>query len=61
MQLTESFAMIPPSSVSGFYIAHPKANYFAIPKIDKDQLQSWCQRKNIADIKQGEKWLAPIL
>ena len=41
MQLTESCAMTPAAAVSGFYIGHPAAAYFAIPKIARDQLEDW--------------------
>ena len=60
MALTESCAMMPAAAVSGFYIGHPGAKYFAIPKIARDQLDDWAQRKGIA-IKEAEYWLAPLL
>jgi 5-methyltetrahydrofolate--homocysteine methyltransferase len=46
MGLTESFAMTPAASVAGFYLAHPEARYFAIGKIDRDQLEDWAQRSH---------------
>ena len=60
MQLTESCAMMPAAAVSGFYFAHPASAYFAIPKIGRDQLEDWAQRKAMA-IKDAEYWLAPLL
>ena len=60
MGLTESFAMTPAASVAGFYLAHPEARYFAITKIDRDQLEDWAKRSNYP-IPQAEKWLAPLL
>jgi len=58
--LTESFAMIPASSVSGWYFSHPQAKYFNVGKIDKDQLLDYSKRKNF-DIEVAEKWLRPNL
>lgn len=58
--LTESFAMNPPSSVSGFYFNHPKAKYFNVGPVGKDQIISYAQRKKM-DVKKVEKWLAPNL
>ncbi|GAB2179806.1 methionine synthase [Denitratisoma sp. agr-D3] len=60
MALTESFAMTPAASVSGFYLAHPDARYFAISKIGNDQLQDWAARNGLAEA-EARKWLAPIL
>ncbi|PKO89507.1 MAG: methionine synthase [Betaproteobacteria bacterium HGW-Betaproteobacteria-10] len=60
MLLTESCAMLPAAAVSGFYIGHPGAAYFAIPKISRDQLEDWARRKNMA-LKDAEYWLAPLL
>ncbi len=60
MGLTESCAMTPAAAVSGFYIGHPGAKYFAIPKIGKDQLDDWAKRKGM-DVKEAERWLAPLL
>ena len=60
MNLTESCAMTPAAAVSGFYIGHPAASYFAIPKIARDQLEDWVSRKGMA-LKDGEYWLAPLL
>jgi 5-methyltetrahydrofolate--homocysteine methyltransferase len=57
MGLTESFAMTPAASVAGFYLAHPEARYFAISKIDRDQLEDWAQRAHYP-VSEAEKWLA---
>ncbi len=56
--LTESLAMWPAASVSGYYFAHPKAQYFGVGKITEDQIQSFSERKKI-DLKDAEKWLRP--
>ena len=60
MELTESFAMNPPSSVSGLYFAHPEAHYFGVGRIEKDQVADYARRKGW-DLKTAERWLAPIL
>jgi 5-methyltetrahydrofolate--homocysteine methyltransferase len=60
MTLTESCAMTPAASVAGFYLAHPQARYFAIPKIGKDQLQDWAARADMTE-DEAKKWLAPVL
>jgi 5-methyltetrahydrofolate--homocysteine methyltransferase len=60
MQLTESFAMLPTAAVSGFYLAHPEARYFAVGKIERDQVADYAHRKGM-DIAQAERWLAPVL
>ena len=60
VSLTESLAMWPAASVSGYYFAHPEANYFGLGKITQDQLESYAQRKNIT-IEEAEKWLRPNL
>ena len=60
MSLTESFAMTPAAAVAGFYLAHPEAKYFAVGKIDRDQLQDWSQRSGYP-LAEAEKWLAPLL
>jgi 5-methyltetrahydrofolate--homocysteine methyltransferase len=60
IQLTESFAMYPASSVSGWYFSHPESRYFPIGKIAKDQVEDYAQRKGM-DIETAEKWLAPVL
>ncbi len=60
MQLTESFAMNPPASVSGLYFAHPEAHYFGVGRIEKDQVADYARRKGW-DLSEAERWLAPIL
>jgi 5-methyltetrahydrofolate--homocysteine methyltransferase len=58
--LTESFAMYPAASVSGFYFGHPESKYFGIGKINKDQVEEYAQRKG-KDVAFIEKWLSPNL
>lgn len=58
--LTESLAMMPASSVSGFYFSHPDSRYFSINRIGRDQLSDYATRKGIS-IELAEKWLAPLL
>lgn len=60
IELTESLAMSPASSVSGLYFANKHAHYFGCGEICKDQVQSYAKRKQ-ADKGDVEKWLAPIL
>jgi 5-methyltetrahydrofolate--homocysteine methyltransferase len=60
MQLTESYAMWPASAVSGFYLAHPQARYFAVGKIARDQVVDYARRKGQA-VSEAERWLAPVL
>ena len=60
MALTESFAMTPAASVSGWYFAHPDAKYFNVGKIDRDQLADIAQRKQMVP-EECEKWLRPVL
>ena len=60
IELTESFAMKPASSVSGFYIAHNASKYFGVGKIGKDQLQDYARRAKV-DVEQAEKWLNSVL
>ncbi|MDZ4709357.1 MAG: vitamin B12 dependent-methionine synthase activation domain-containing protein, partial [Saprospiraceae bacterium] len=60
MKLTESMAMYPASSVSGWYFSHPESKYFGLGNIGKDQVEDYSIRKN-QDIRITEKWLAPIL
>ncbi len=56
--LTDSLAMWPAASVSGYYFAHPEARYFGLGKIKKDQIEDFANRKGIA-LAKAEKWLAP--
>jgi 5-methyltetrahydrofolate--homocysteine methyltransferase len=58
--LTESYAMYPTAAVSGFYFANPDSKYFAVGKIDKDQIEEYAQRKNVS-LEYVEKWLSPYL
>lgn len=58
--LTESLAMYPASSVSGWYFAHPEAKYFGLGKIEKDQVEDYAARKGWT-IEEAEKWLRPVL
>ncbi len=58
--LTESFAMWPASSVSGFYFAHPDARYFGLGRIERDQVEDYARRKG-ESVEWVEKWLAPSL
>ena len=58
--LTESFAMDPPSSVSGLYFSHPESHYFGVGRIDRDQVEDYARRKGW-DLATAERWLAPIL
>lgn len=60
IQLTDSMAMYPAASVSGFYFAHPDSKYFAVGKIQKDQVADLAKRKQV-DIESVEKWLSPNL
>jgi len=60
MHLTESLAMTPAASVSGFYFAHPQARYFGLGKISKDQVEDYAVRKNM-DLETVERWLGPNL
>ncbi|MFW3962619.1 methionine synthase [Acinetobacter radioresistens] len=59
-QLTSSFAMWPPSSVSGFYYAHPESQYFNVGKISLDQLEDYAKRKGWT-LDEAKRWLAPNL
>jgi 5-methyltetrahydrofolate--homocysteine methyltransferase len=60
MQLTESFAMWPGSSVSGIYFAHPQSRYFSLGKIDRDQVADYAARKGMS-MAEAERWLGPNL
>ena len=60
MELTESMSMIPASSVSGFYFAHPEAKYFSVDKIDDDQVEDMANRRSISK-EQLKKWLSSSL
>jgi len=60
MRLTESFAMLPASAVSGFYLSHAQSSYFAVGKIGRDQVEDYARRSG-TPVADAEKWLAPIL
>ena len=60
MYLTESLAMTPAASVSGFYFAHPQSRYFGLGKIGKDQVEDYAKRKGIS-LEEAERWLSPNL
>ena len=60
VSLTTSFAMSPAPSVSGLYFAHPESAYFAVGRIEKDQVEDYARRKGW-DTRTAERWLAPIL
>jgi 5-methyltetrahydrofolate--homocysteine methyltransferase len=60
MLITESFAMWPGSSVSGLYFAHPASRYFALGKIERDQVADYHQRKGMS-MAEVERWLGPNL
>ena len=60
MELTEGMSMMPASSVSGFYFAHPEAKYFSVDKIDEDQINDMANRRSISK-EQLKKWLASSL
>ena len=56
MQLTESLAMYPAASVSGYYLGHPEARYFGLGNILEDQLEDYASRKGV-DVAEMRKWL----
>ena len=58
--LTESLAMYPASSVSGWYFANPESKYFGVGKIDKQQVEDYASRKNMP-LQEVERWLRPVL
>jgi 5-methyltetrahydrofolate--homocysteine methyltransferase len=60
MSLTESLAMYPAASVSGYYFAHPESKYFAVGKLAKDQVEAYAKMRGIS-LELAEKWLAPNL
>jgi len=60
VKLTDSLAMWPASSVSGYYFAHPEARYFGLGKIKEDQLESYSYRRGIS-LEEARKWLSPNL
>jgi 5-methyltetrahydrofolate--homocysteine methyltransferase len=60
VELTESYAMTPPASVSGLYFGHPEARYFTVDRITKDQVTNYAERKKMP-LRVIERWLAPNL
>jgi 5-methyltetrahydrofolate--homocysteine methyltransferase len=60
VDLTETFAMTPPASVSGLYFAHPAARYFNVGRIGRDQVADYAGRKGV-DVREAERWLSPNL
>ncbi len=60
ISLTESYAMLPGSSVSGLYFSHPESRYFGVGKIERDQVEDYARRKGWP-LAEAERWLSPIL
>lgn len=60
IELTESLAMYPASSVCGWYFSNPKSQYFGVGKIQRDQLEAYAKTKNMP-IAEAERWLSPVL
>jgi 5-methyltetrahydrofolate--homocysteine methyltransferase len=60
IQITESYAMLPAASVSGFYFSHPESRYFAVGKIKEDQVEDYARRKGMS-VEEASRWLAPNL
>ena len=60
IELTESCAMSPASSVSGWYFNHPESKYFGVGKVGRDQVEDYAQRKRWS-LQEAEKWLGPYL
>jgi cobalamin-dependent methionine synthase I len=60
IRLTESFAMTPPSAVSGLYLNHPESKYFAVGRLSQEQVEDYAARKG-QTLAEAEKWLAPYL
>ena len=60
IKLTEHYAMWPAAAVSGFYFSHPQSRYFAVGKLNRDQVRDYAQRKGM-DLVTTERWLAPNL
>jgi 5-methyltetrahydrofolate--homocysteine methyltransferase len=58
--LTESLAMLPAASVSGYYLVHPDAHYFAVGRLGRDQVADVARRKGMP-LHEAERWLAPNL
>ena len=60
IELTESFAMFPTASVSGYFFWNPQARYFGVGRIERDQVEQYARRKGM-ELRDAERWLAPIL
>jgi len=60
IELTESFAMSPGASVSGWYLSHPDARYFGVGRIERDQVEDYASRKGWS-VDEAERWLASNL
>ena len=60
LRLTETFAMLPAASVSGFYFSHPEARYFTVGRLDRDQVLDYARRKGLP-LAEVERWLSPNL
>jgi 5-methyltetrahydrofolate--homocysteine methyltransferase len=60
VELTENFAMMPASSVSGLYFSHPDSRYFGVSRVEHDQLLDYAQRKDMS-VAEMARWLAPVL
>ena len=60
VRLTENFAMLPTSAVSGFYFGHRDSEYFGVARIGRDQLEDYAPRRGVS-LEQAERWLRPNL
>ena len=60
VSLTENFAMLPTSAVSGFYFGHRDSQYFGVAKIGEDQLEDYAKRRGVS-LDQARRWLGPNL
>jgi 5-methyltetrahydrofolate--homocysteine methyltransferase len=60
LALTENFAMTPAAAVSGLYFGHPQAKYFAVGRLQRDQVEDYAARKGVA-VAEAERWLRPNL
>ncbi len=60
IELTDSYAMYPAASVSGYYFSHPESRYFGLGHIEKDQVENYSRRKGF-EKEVMERWLGPVL
>lgn len=60
IELTNSYAMLPMASVSGYYFGHPDSHYFGVAKVNRDQVEDYANRRGVS-IEQAEAWLRPNL